>query len=153
MASLLRGRKLWLFATPGSKSASALVKRPENTHVEQFMEHMVFGRYKDLLYYLQEPGDTICSPAQTVHFVLSVTPDNGWNCLSSHNVRHEENEAVSMERKAFNRCSDQRSRTVQGKRTKQSGVTKKRFTPRRGSKTSWLLVVFYSFLLWLSRGL
>ena len=69
VASLLRGRKLWLFATPGSKSASALVKRPENTHFEHFMGDMVFGRYKDLLYCLQEPGDTICLPARTVHFV------------------------------------------------------------------------------------
>ena len=90
VASLLRGCKLWIFATRGSKSAALLVKRSENTQLQQFIEDMVYGRYKDLLYCLQEPGDTICFPVRTVHFVLSVTADNGWNCLLSHNIRHSE---------------------------------------------------------------
>ena len=128
VASLLRGRKLWMFATPGSKSASILVKRPEDTHLDQLIEDMVYHRYRDLSYCLQEPGDTVCFPARTVHFVLSVTPDNEWNCLLSHNILHGEAEAVALERKAFNRCSGPQYRTVQGKRTRRSGVTKKRFT-------------------------
>ena len=131
VASLLRGRKLWLFATHGSKSASLLVKRPEETHLAQFIEDMVYGRYQDLTYCLQEPGDTVCLPARTVHFVFSVTPNNQWNCLLSHNVLHTESEAVALECKALNRCSGPQSRTVQGRRTKRSSVTKKRFTPRR----------------------
>ena len=136
VASLLRGRKLWIFATRESKSAALLVKRSENTQLQQFIEDMVYGRFKDLLYCLQEPGDTICFPARTVHFVLSVTVDNGWNCLLSHNIRHSEEEAKVLETKALNRCSAQSSRNVQGKRTKRSGLTKKRFTSRRRVQSS-----------------
>ena len=131
VASLLRGRKLWVFASPGSKSAAVLVKRPEDSHFQQFIEDMVYGRFKDLSYCVQEPGDTVCFPARTVHLVLSVTPSNDWNCLLSHTILHEEEEAAKMETKFFNRYSDQRSRVVQGKRNKRSGVTKKRFSARR----------------------
>ena len=90
----------------------------------------------DLTYCLQEPGDTVCLPARTVHFVFSVTPNIQWNYLLSHNVLHTESEAVALECKALNRCSGPPSRTVQGRRTKRSGVTKKRFTPRRRVKSS-----------------
>ena len=135
VASLLSGRKLSLFATHGSTSAAMLAKRPEQMHLEQFMEDMVYGRYRDMLYCLQQPGDTICLPAGTFHFVLSVTPDKDWHCLLSHNVLHEDEQAGAKESNAFNRCCDQHSGNVQGKRTKRSGVTRKRFFPRR-TKTS-----------------
>ena len=136
VASSLRGSKLWLFATHGSTSAAILVKRPEETHLEQFMEDMVYGRYKDLLYCQQEPGDTICSLARTAQFVLSVTPDYDWHCLLSHNVLHQDEQAAALESRALNRCCGQRSRNVQRKRPKRSGVSRKRFTPRRRTKTS-----------------
>ena len=136
VASLLRGRKLWIFATRWSKSAALLVKSSENNQLLQFIEDMVYGGFKNLLYCLQEPGDTICFPTRTVHFVLSVTSDNGWNCLLSYNIRHSEEEAKVWETNDLNCCSAQSSRNVQGERTKQSGVTKKRFTPRRRVQSS-----------------
>ena len=55
------------------------------------------------MYCVQEAGDTVCFPAWTVHFVLSMAVDGGWNCLLSHNILHSEEEATEMERKALNR--------------------------------------------------
>ena len=136
VASLLRGRKLWIFASHGSKSAARLVKRKEETEFQQFIEDLMFHRFQDLLFCVQEPGDTVCFPARTVHFVLSVTAGNEWNCLLSHNISHREEVAAAMEVKAYNRCSGSASRIVQGKRTKRSGVTKTRFTSRRRTQNS-----------------
>ena len=97
---------------------------------------MVYHCHKNLRYSSQETGDTVCFPARTVHFKLSLTADGGWNCPFSHkNLRNEE-EAKEMERKAFNRYSDQRNRTKPGNRGKLSGVARKGFTVRRRVKSS-----------------
>ena len=118
VASLLRGRKLWIFASPGSKEAANLLKKPEANHLDCLLGDMIFHRHKNSLYCVQEAGYTVRFPARTVRFVLSVAVDGGWNCLLSHNILHSEEEASELERKAFNRYSDQRSRTKLGKGAK-----------------------------------
>ena len=86
--SLLRGRKLRIFASPGSQEAANLLKRPEANHLDCLLEDMIFHRHKNLPFCVQEAGDTVCFPARTVHFVLSVAVDGGWNCLPfGHNGR------------------------------------------------------------------
>ena len=128
VASLLRGRKWWLFASHGSKKASRSVKGPEVSHLELLLEDLINNRYPDILYCVQEPGERVCFPARTVHFVLSVTSSKNWNCLLSHNNKYNEAEAAETEGKSFSRCNDQRVRVVQRKRTTFSGVTNKSFT-------------------------
>ena len=71
VASLLRGWKWWLFASHGSKKASSSVKRPKVGHLELLLEDLINNRYPDISYCVQEPGETVCFPARTVHFVLS----------------------------------------------------------------------------------
>ena len=75
-------------------------------------------------------------PTRTVHYVLSVTTGKEWNCLLRHDDSHKEEIAAAMEMEAHNRCSGSAIRTVQGKRTKWSGVTKKRFT----SQVTFMLI-------------
>ena len=77
VASLLRGRKLWIFARPGSKEAANSLKRPEANQLESLLEDVMFRRHKNLLYCVQEVGDTVCFLARTVHFVLSMVVDGG----------------------------------------------------------------------------
>ena len=60
VAPLLRGRKLWIFASPRSKEAANLIKRPESSHLDTFIEDMVYHRHKKLRYCFHEPGDTVC---------------------------------------------------------------------------------------------
>ena len=48
VASLIRGKNLWMFASCGSGAASTLVKKHEDVHLETFIEDLVYGRYKDL---------------------------------------------------------------------------------------------------------
>ena len=136
VASLLLVRKLWSFASHGSKSALLLVKRPEKTHIEQFLEEVIYCRYQEFIYCLQELSDTVLLPARAFYFVFSVTPNIQWTCLLGHKVLHEEAQVLAMDCKAFNRCSGPQSGTAQGKRTKRSGVTKKRFTPRKRVQSS-----------------
>ena len=130
VASLLRGRKLLLFPSHGSRTVSIFAERPEWIHLEQFMEDLVSNRYPNISYCVQEAGDTVCILARTVHFVLRVTLNNEWNSLLSHNIKYNESEAAKMEPQSFNYCNDQRVRIVEGKRIKRSGATKKRFTAR-----------------------
>ena len=129
VASLLRGRMWWLFASHGSKKASRSVERPKVSHLELLLEDLINNRYPDISYCVQEPSETVCFPARTVHFVLSVTFIRNWNFLLRHNNKCSEQEAAEPEGESFNRCNDQRVRVVQKTRTTFSGVTKKRFTP------------------------
>ena len=136
VASLLRGKKLWMFASRGSGAASTLVKKHEDVHLKTFIEDLVYGRYKYLSYCFQDVGDSVCFLARAAHFVFSATPTDQWNVLLSHNILHSDEAATQLKQKAFNRCCEQRNRVVLGQTTKRFGVTRKRFTVRRRSNTS-----------------
>ena len=93
--SSLTGRKLWLLSH-GSRSAASLMRRPEQFHIRNIIEVPFNHRYNDLLYCVQEPSDTVCYPARSKHFTVSVSPKNGWKCLLNHIIKYNEAEAAEM---------------------------------------------------------
>ena len=105
-----------MFASRESCAASTLVKKHEDVNLKTFIDDLMYGRYKDLSYCIQNVGDTVCFSARTAHFVFSATPTDQWNVLLSHNVLHSEQEGTQLEQNAFNRCCDQGSRVVLGQR-------------------------------------
>ena len=93
-ASLLRGKMLWMFVSREPGAASTLVNKHEDIRLETFIEDLVYGRYRDLSYCIQNVGETVSFPARTAHFVFSATPTDQWNFLLSRNVLHSEEEAT-----------------------------------------------------------
>ena len=80
---------------------------------------------------MQEVGDTACLLARTAHLVLSVGPNENWNVLLSHNLRHSPAVAARLEIKCWNVTRGSKERIYQGLRGKRSGVTRKKFGSRK----------------------
>ena len=131
IASLLRGRKIWVFASKGSREAAQLPSVREANNFEYFIEGVIYKRFRGLTYCVQEVGDTVCLPARTGHLVLSMGPNESWNVLLSHNIRHSPAVAARLEIRCWNVTRGSKERIHQGLRGKRRGVTGKRFGARK----------------------
>ena len=131
VASFLRGRKIWVFASKGSREAAHLSNVNEAKNFENFIEGVIYKRFRGLTYCVQEAGDTVCLPARTAHLVLSVNENENWKVLLSHNILHLPAVAAELEIKCWNITRAKKERVQQGIRGKRRGFTRKRFGARK----------------------
>lgn len=87
ISHLIVGRKLWL-ATTNAKAGNWMVlnlKTAEN--FLDFIEHHGYG-FRDILYWLQKPGDAIVQPSLCAHAVLTFPDsDRNWAVLATQELK------------------------------------------------------------------
>ena len=103
----------------------------EEGQLIRFLENMVFGRFSNLSYCMHFPGDTVVFPARTAHMVFSVSTENQWHVLLSHNIRHSEAKALELEIKCSNLVKAPEKRLLVVNPGVRTGKKKKRFTARK----------------------
>ena len=134
IASFVRDQNIWIFASQISAASSYLTNDEVIWRFLRFVEDLMHGRFRDLYFCVQYPGDTVAFIALTGHFVISATSSNGWQVLLTHNVLREEASARTLEITALIVNQPQRGRRSRGEAWKRNGATKSRFGVRRGKK-------------------
>ena len=130
VTSLLRGRKIWVFASKWSREAADSSNVNEANNFQNFIDGVIYKRFRGLIYCVQETGDTVCLPPCTAHLVLSVNENENWNALLSHNILHPPAVAAELEIKCWNVTRAKKERVHQGIRGKRRGFTRKGFGAR-----------------------
>ena len=86
-SSLLRGKKLWIFAAKFGSVASRLSCDVMKSLIDPFVEDLICRRYSNLSFCVQYPGDTVTFPVLTGHFVVSAAEDSSWHVLLTQNSK------------------------------------------------------------------
>ena len=136
VSSLLRGKKLRIFASKFYSAASRLSRDVMKSPLDRFVEDLMYRRYSNLSFCVQYPGDTVVIPALTGHFVSSATEDSSWHVLLTHNIKKKGSSARALDIITLNIMKTQKDRVVGDQCRKRTGKTKKRFGARKRRHTT-----------------